>query len=152
MGEIEIILKGSECKPNAYLFTNHRYPMRTTLFIPLAFLFCFACQPEMEEKPKQEESESVAEMKFDKTKWAVKDGEDYPFRDQMVDDVLYNDTVRTLNGNEILQLLGKPDRTNEGHLYYRITETRLGFWMLHAKTLVIKLSADQSIDWIKLHD
>jgi hypothetical protein len=126
--------------------------MRTTLLITLSFLICFGCQPEKEGKPKQEERESVSEMTFDKSKWAVKEGGDYPYRDQMVNDVLYNDTIRSLNGEEILGLLGKPDRINEGHLYYRITETSLGFWTLHAKTLVIKLSADNSIEWIKLHD
>jgi hypothetical protein len=70
----------------------------------------------------------------------------------MVNDVLYNDTIRSLNGEEILGLLGKPDRINEGHLYYKIVETSLGFWTLNQKTLVVKLTADNTIEWIKLHE
>ena len=94
----------------------------------------------------------MAEITFDKTKWRVKEGLDYPNRDQMLNSIVYNDTVRALNKDEILDLLGEPDRRNEGYLYYLISQRRLGFWPLHTKTLVIKLSGDNTIDWIRIHE
>lgn len=92
------------------------------------------------------------EMKFDKTKWGLKEGQDYIYRNQMLDDIVYNDTIRLLNKDEIINLLGNPDRTNEVYLYYLITQKRLGSWPLHTKTMVVKLSDDNSIDWIKIHE
>ena len=59
---------------------------------------------------------------FDRAKWQVKEGEDYPFRSEMVNDILYNDTIRTLNQMEILELLGAPDRMQDGHLYYTVSQ------------------------------
>ena len=92
------------------------------------------------------------EMPFDKTKWNTKDEHDYLYRDRMVDKVVYNDTIRTLNKVQLLELLGKPDYTRDEHLYYRISETKIGFWTLKTKTMVIKLEEDKSIVWIKIHD
>ena len=90
-------------------------------------------------------------MTFDSGLWQRKDGHDYPYRNQMVDDVLYNDTIRSLNKQQIVQLLGEPDRINDGYLYYLVNQQRLFFWPLHTKTLVVKLENDDSIEWIKIH-
>lgn len=81
----------------------------------------------------------------------MKEGEDYPFRAQMVNDVLYNDTIRTLNQAEIIELLGKPDRSENGHFYYNISRNRMGNMTLNSKTLVIKFLNEEKIGWIKLH-
>lgn len=89
-------------------------------------------------------------MVFDKSRWNVSEGLDYPFRDRMVNDVVYNDTIRDLSKNEILDLLGEPDRINENYLYYLVDQKRIGNWPLHTKTMVIKLTGD-SIEWIKIH-
>ena len=70
----------------------------------------------------------------------------------MVDEVLYSDSLRTLSENEIINHLGKPSYIREDFYYYRIKETRLGAWILHTKTIVIKLSEDSSVEWIKLHE
>ncbi len=91
-------------------------------------------------------------MAFEKAHWLFKEDGDYIYRSQMVHDVLYNDTIRSLNKNQIIATLGKPDRINEGHLYYMIAQKRLGVWPLHTRTLVIKLTNDQKVDWIKLHE
>ena len=122
--------------------------------ILIVFLFiCFlACKTDREENAEYDERFPDHEMAFDKKKWKTKDGADYPYRDKMIDDVVYNDTIRALDKDEILDLLGEPDRINENHLYYMIAQKRLGFWPLHTKTLVIKLSDDNSVDWIKVHE
>ncbi len=98
------------------------------------------------------EFEIEGKTAFDKVKWGVKEGKDYPYRDQMVNDVVYNDTIRTLGKVEIMELLGEPDRINNGHLYYMIRQSRLASWPLHTKTMVIKLSDTDKVDWIKIHE
>ena len=124
---------------------------RIFLIIPL-LLCVLACNTEKDEKSGLINHGTKAEILFDKTKWRVKEGLDYPNRDQMLNSIVYNDTVRALNKDEILDLLGEPDRRNDGHLYYMISQRRLGFWPLHTKTLVIKLLGDNTIDWIKIHE
>lgn len=125
--------------------------MRLSLFIIPFLFFCFACNTEQKETSDQENLEIKTEITFDKTKWMTMDGKDYPYRDQMLNDIVYNDTVRGLTKNEIITLLGEPDRINEGHLYYMITQKRILFWPLKTKTLVIKLFDESTIDWIKIH-
>lgn len=128
--------------------------MQTRLLFLLFTLFlAFAsCQNAGEEKAGADIPEPAGEMKFDEAKWKTKDGEDYPFRDKMLNDVIYNDTLRALRKGAILDVLGEPDRTNDDYLYYTISRKRLGFWTLHAKTMVIKFSGDDTIEWIKIHE
>ena len=104
--------------------------MRLSLFIIPFLFFCFACNTEQKETSDQENTGPKTEITFDKTKWMTMDGKDYPYRDQMLNDIVYNDTVRGLERDEILELLGEPDRSNEGFLYYMIAQKRLGFWPL----------------------
>ena len=92
-------------------------------------------------------------VSFDAAKWKIKDGKDYPHRNGMFQDLMTNEEIRNLNKGEILDLLGEPqpDRPDPNYLYYRISETRLGAWPLHTKTLVIKFTEADSIDWMKIH-
>ncbi len=91
-------------------------------------------------------------MVFDKTKWGQKEGDKYIFRNQMLKDVVYNDTIRTLHKKELIDLLGEPDRINNNHLYYEISRTGIGSWSINEKTMVVKIKADNTtIDWIKIH-
>lgn len=135
--------------------TSYKLPiLQLRILMIFLFLSCLSCNCDVEEKSDPADRGSEVEITFDKTKWSIKEGKDYPFRDQMLNDIVYNDTVRELNKDEILELLGEPSyyRENENFLYYTITEKRLGFWTLHSKTLVIKLSEDYTIDWIKIHE
>lgn len=93
-----------------------------------------------------------AQIPFDREQWELKSASSYTYRDQMVDAVLYSDTLRSLKRAELLEWLGNPDREQEGHLYYTIAENRLGFWTLNKKSIVIKLKTDDSVEWIKLHE
>ncbi|MEN8126161.1 MAG: hypothetical protein ABFR32_13660 [Bacteroidota bacterium] len=63
----------------------------------------------------------MKEITFNKTKWRAKKGTDYLYRDLMLKDIVYNDTVRTLNKGQILELLGDPNRINDNYLYYTIS-------------------------------
>lgn len=125
--------------------------MRIALCTGLLLLFCFACSNDKKSQSDLIEQGKESEIQFDKSKWSSKDGLDYPFRDQMLHDLIYNDTVRMLDENEILNLLGEPDRSTDGFLYYMIAQKRLGSWPLHTKSLVIKFANDSTIDWMKIH-
>ena len=130
---------------------NNKYLMQTKYQILLLLLCCFACKNESEEKSASTESETLTEIPFDKDKWIEREDKDYPYRAQMLNEVLYNDTIRTLKEVEIIGLLGEPDRVNDGHLYYTVVQKRLGAWPLSTKSLVIKFKEDGTIEWIKTH-
>ena len=126
--------------------------MRNRLYIALFLLCCFSCNNDKDVKSTPLERGEEAEIQFDKSKWSSKEDLDYPYRDQMLNDLLYNDTVRSLSKDETLYLLGEPDRINDGYHYYMIAQKRLGSWPLHTKSLVIKFSNDSTIAWIKIHE
>jgi len=114
---------------------------------------CFlACQPDKEVNVKKEIKKPAIEMVFDEEKWKTKEGMDYPYRDMMLHDVVYNDTIRTLSEGDIVRLLGEPDSWNNNHFYYYIFRKRIGFFALHTKTMVIKFKEDTTIEWIKIHE
>ena len=122
-----------------------------TLIVFLIFA-CLACTPKREKHSENEQKEPVIEIEFEKSKWKLKQGKDYPYRDSMLHYVVYNDSIRALNKAEIVTLLGDPDRINENYLYHTIAQKRIGSWPLHTKTLVIKFKRDDSIEWIKIHE
>ena len=126
--------------------------MKIKILIIFLFIFCFACKTGGVDNVENQKNNQGNEILFDKEKWKTKDGKDYTFRYKMLNDIIYNDTIRTLNKDKLLDLLGEPDYSREGHLYYRINETRLGNWTLKTKTMVIKLVDDKSIEWIKIHE
>ena len=107
----------------------------------LIVLLCFSCL-----------SEPGTEISFDKTKWSFKEGKDYPYRNSMTNNVLYNDTIRNLTKKEVFNLFGEPDRSKEGYIYYMIAQERLAFWPLHSKFLVFKFKDEYTIEWIKVHE
>lgn len=126
--------------------------MRSVVIVLILLVFCFSCNSERGKDAGKETYPANTDIAFEKKKWSEKDGDDYPFRDQMFLDVLYKDTIRTLDKEELIDLLGEPDRTNENHLYYTITQKRLASWPLFTKTMVIKFSDRDSIEWIKIHE
>jgi outer membrane protein assembly factor BamE (lipoprotein component of BamABCDE complex) len=127
--------------------------MRSLYINTLVLFFLLACSAEKEEKTELLDNEIIVEGSFDKSKWRVKEGKDYPFREQMLDAVVYNDTIRSLNKDEVLDLLGEPSyyRNNENFLYYTIAQKRIGLWPLYTKTMIVKLTEENNIDWIKVH-
>ena len=120
-------------------------------FIIIALIACESCAHSSSDSAAISGKTEV-KVKFNKSKWDVKKGSDYPYREQMVNDLVYNDTIRSLNKKNILSLLGEPDRVNENYLYYMIAQKRLGFWPIHTKTLVLKFSVKDSVEWIRIHE
>jgi len=128
--------------------------MKTKAFTVLLLICCLSCNNDREDYTEGMKMKPDSQMVFDKAKWRTKDGADYPYRAKMLNDVVYNDTIRRLNKVEILDLLGEPSyyRNNKNFLYYTIKQKRLGSWPLHTKSMVIKLSEDNTIEWIKIHE
>ena len=126
--------------------------MKKNIFLVFLFILFFGCKSDSEKNVENQKKNKESEMVFDKEKWKIKDGKDYLFRDKMINDVLYNDTIRMLNKEQLLIQLGNPDYIREGHLYYRIHETRIAYWTLKTKTMVIKLKGNSSVEWIKIHE
>ena len=121
---------------------------RTILAIAVLLLFT-ACNEDPEHKltAKQETDEQV----FDREKWKTRQGKDYPFREEMLDDLMNNQGLRELKTNEIIELLGEPTRVDSNYFFYKIEQKRLGEWPLHTTTMVIQTAEDSTVNWVKVH-
>lgn len=64
---------------------------------------------------------------------------------------LMRQEIHGISKDSLIRLLDAPDRTNEGYLYYKISEEKIGFLPVQVKTLVIKLKADSTVAWRKIH-
>ena len=117
--------------------------------IHVLLLGSLACGPSAKET---REEAPVTEVEFDAVKWNMKEDNDYPYRDSMLNDVMNNDAIRQLKGIEVIALLGDPTRIDSLYLFYRIKEKRIKFFTLNAKTLVIKLNEDSTINWMRIHE
>lgn len=96
-------------------------------------------------------SEPQNEISFDTTKWQKKKGLDYPYRLNMLNDLMTSDTLKILKKEEIINLLGQPDRMDKEYLFYRIAQKRVGLFPLTTKTLVIKLANDGTKNKVMTH-
>jgi hypothetical protein len=107
-----------------------------------------ACNSEVSDSNPEKVDTQIA---FEKGKWNKKIDGTYPYRHQMLDDILYQDTIRKLTRQEVLNLLGEPERVNGDYLYYLISQNKIGLWPIQTKTLVIKFADEERVEWIKLH-
>lgn len=123
-----------------------------SLILLLVILFTSCNKNTNYQTKNSKETKPKSELTFDQKKWLHKEGKDFPYREKMYKDVVYNDSIRKLNKDQIHKLLGAPTKTNKGHIYYRIKETRFLGWKLHTRTVVFKFKEDQSIEWIKIHE
>lgn len=121
--------------------------MRNKLIVGLVLIaVAISCKNNQSDQEIQTEA-----IQIDAEKWSIKEGEDYPFRSLMVDDILYTDKIRKLEKEKILDILGEPNREQDNHLYYKISEKKMGPLTLSASFIVIKLTENGSVEWIKLH-
>ncbi len=130
------------------IMKNLKYPDFTLLFtlVCMALMSCSDCVTD-----EKREMEDIDLSSFDRSLWQEKEGMDYPNRCGMYPDILYDSSLRGASKDEILELMGLPDRFQENHFYYRIDQQRLGVWPLHTTTLVIKFDEDDLVEWIKIH-
>ena len=96
----------------------------------------------------------VAEEKFDKAKWAIKNEKTYPYRDKMLKDLIADRRLTGIKRDSILNMLGEPTRTDSNYLFYTVAQEFLGKIPvpLHTKSLVIKFTGDSTVQWVKIHE
>jgi hypothetical protein len=65
-----------------------------------------------------------SQMKFDKTKWLLKNDFEYPYREMMVKDLTNNHKLKGLTFKELSNFLGEPDYYSDDktQVYYTIYE------------------------------
>jgi hypothetical protein len=115
------------------------------LFIPVCLLFfLLACQH------KKDVSANM-DTRFDQAKWKIKEGETYPYREAMVDHLRDSINLKNISYDSLMQLLGAPDRINEGHLYYHIYKKEVGAVTLGTQAFVIRLKPDSTVEWRKTY-
>lgn len=132
--------------------------MKKLLFYIAILLLCLSCRENgnPEAKNASEVSENISEEEndsiFSPEKWKIKDGFDHPYRNAMLKKLMNDQDFRSLNRNEVLEILGEPTRIDTNYLFYRIEQKRLGLWPIHTKTMVVKFRNDSLIEWIKIHE
>ncbi|RTY89131.1 hypothetical protein [Flavobacterium sp. GT3R68] len=97
-------------------------------------------------------NEPKHEMAFDKTKWNTKNDMGYAHRNDMLNDLIINKKLKRLKKEEVLEMLGSPERSDSQYLFYKISEKRIGLFPLHVKTLVILISADTTANKVMIHE
>lgn len=127
--------------------------MNVTYLFCMIIVLCSSCK-EASEKSMDTQTGQSSLSSFDSDKWQIYEKGSYPFREEMLDPILYTDTIRQLKKDQITKLLGEPSYLLEdsSFLYYTISKNRLGPMTLGSRTLVIKLSDDSGVEWIKLHE
>ena len=109
-----------------------------------ALLIFLSCKDNKEENPKKT---------FDKELWKAKDTDgNYSFRDEMLDNLVYKVKLKGLTKQEVITMLGEPDRTNEDYLYYEVLSKEVGAIPFSKKFLVIKLDKNDTVEWRKIKD
>lgn len=116
------------------------------LIVIIGFISC----KKEKETTKSFQEETIIEL--NKVNWNKKEADDYLYRELLIDSVIENKELRSLRQNELINVLGEPNRMENNHLYYTISQKKLGFWPLNQKTLVIKYSENDTITWIKIHE
>lgn len=109
------------------------------------FLLCFISCKNKSEQDQQE--------KFDKIKWATKEDRTYPYRNKMLHDLVYKQKLKGLRKEEVLDMLGQPNRTDTNYFFYIVDQSFLGDMPvpMHTKSLVIKFLND-TVEWRKIKE
>ncbi|HEX8459803.1 MAG TPA: hypothetical protein VF623_00170 [Segetibacter sp.] len=109
------------------------------------FLLCFlACKNKVQDdKPE----------KFDRQKWATMNDMNYPYRAGMLKNLIDSVKLKGLKKEEVINLLGEPNRTDSGYLFYNVSREYFGntSFVINSKTLVIKIGKDSTVEWRKIH-
>ena len=121
---------------------NLTFMQLNPLLLVLA-LCCIACN---NDKAKKTGSDTSTAIKFDTAKWRIKNGDDYPYRDELLKYLTTNNKLKGWKKDSVVVFLGQPDKIDSNYLFYRIAQKRIGFFPLHIKTLVIKLAADSTVE------
>lgn len=126
--------------------------MRFYLLILILFFSSCSCNNEQQKVTPQKEVLEESELAFDRVKWNMKEGVSYPYREQMLNNVIYNDSLRALNQKDVIAHLGEPSRVQDNYVYYLLEEKKVLMLTLTARTLVIKFNEEDRVEWMKIHE
>src|SRR5688500_14377372 len=113
----------------------------------LFFVFLLCCSACRDKSPAQ------PDIKFDKTKWNLKNDRNYTYRKQMVNDLLNNYRWAGLKKDSVIQMLGQPDDIEEGNLMYDYKEKSfLGGVGTIIEAVVFELAPDSTVKAARLND
>ncbi len=108
------------------------------------FLFCFiiaalsACQ---------------RHDKFTTEKWLNGDGLQFPYRDDILNDLIKRDTLKGMTYKQVQHLLGDPDWADSVSFHYQIIETFNNMRKRdHIKNLVFYMGKDSIITKYEVYD
>jgi hypothetical protein len=127
-------------------------PVIYFFWLVLLGLFGAACKPDAPQKKVEALPEMAIDSTFDPALWQQKEEDKFPYRERMYRQLLYSDTLRQRTKAEIVRLLGEPDRTGEGHIYYQVKGTQVGPVLFFSKFLVFKFTEADSVEWIKVYE
>ena len=116
--------------------------------IPLFSFLSFICSCNNNVK----QADKNNPVKFDKIKWQTKDDDTYPYRNEMLEDLIINITLKGLQKAKLIELLGPPTRVDGNYLFYTVVEPHISIITLSNKSLVIKLNKDSTVEWRKIHE
>ena len=118
--------------------------MKNKYFLSIVLLCFLGCMPK---------KQVVNEAEFNKAKWAIQIGKEYPYRDNMLHNLIANKRLNGLKRDSILNLLGQPNRNDSNFIFYMVAQKMLaGVFPLHTKMLVIKFSYDSTVIAAKIYD
>ena len=117
--------------------------MKMRNLVTLFLICCFSCKNKTNEN---------APEKFDKRKWTIEENNKYPYRDKMLNDLVYNIKLKGFKKDSVISLLGKPNRTDTNYLFYLVNQDLLGNVLpFNTKFLVIKFKND-TVEWRKIKE
>jgi len=124
--------------------------MYRRFLIAAGFALCLSCKNDPDAKA--ENGQNDAEMAFDAAKWKTVDKDSaFVYREKMLHDLVYSQNLKALNEQQLLERLGPPTRKDNGYLFYQVSQEKAGFFPLHTKTLVVKLSAEGQVEKVLIH-
>ncbi|MGB7786756.1 MAG: hypothetical protein WBL27_11700 [Salinimicrobium sp.] len=136
--------------------------MLKKLLLLLLISSCFACMEEQEKPAEAKKPVSIEEVdvddlpeeeaiEFDREKWNILVDGEHPYRQKMLNHLIHSRMLKGLTREEVLDLLGKPTRTENDHWYYRISAEKFDFLLLKVKTLVLKFTEDGTVGPVLVH-
>lgn len=112
--------------------------MQTTKLILILLLFCSACS--------NKDEASEPDIKFERTEWDTKDGSNYTYRKQMINDLLNNYHWAGIKKDSVVKLLGEPNEIEEDiFMLYNYEQKYLFSFPLSTQALVIQLDTDSTV-------
>jgi hypothetical protein len=123
--------------------------MKTKIILLLLYISVLACKNNSYESVSETKPET--EIAFDSAKWKTRQGQEFPYRAQMLDDLVQSKKLKGLKKSDVLNLLGEPSRTDKNYMFYEVSRDKIEFFTLRAKTLVLRFSPEDTVEAVLVH-